>query len=133
MKKTVESPSGPWGICIRTQKKKIIKVVPRKEGESLKACLERTKKIAKVIRKKYIHRDDVKVEIISRQKAFPKPEDVRLRKGELWCPYCRKPRKFRKWQTIEIDGIEYPSSDYRCIVCGMSTRDFWVRTYNNLW
>lgn len=127
------NPSGPWGISIRTSKKSIMKVVPQREGETLRSCLERTKKAVRKIKKKYAHRDDLIVEIISRRVAFKKPEDLRLKHNHLWCPYCRKARQFKTGQVVEIDGITYVSSERRCVVCQMSDNDYYVKTYNHLW
>lgn len=127
------SPSGPWGISIRTAKKSIMKVVPRKDGESLKDCLQRAKKAARELKDKYSHRDDIIIEIISRKKAFEKPDDIVIKGNQLWCPYCRKPRRFKAGQEVEIDGITFVSDGRRCVVCGISDRDFYVRTYNHLW
>lgn len=125
--------SGPWGISIRTKKKTIMRVVPRREGESLKGCLDRTKRAAIRLKEKYRHRKDIIIEIISRRKAFPPPEDYTPRRNLLWCPYCRKPRQFKRGQLIEVDNISFISQDRRCVVCQMSDNDFYVRTYNNLW
>lgn len=125
--------SGPWAISIRTPKKSIMKVIPKEEGESLKECLRRAKECAKALRQKYSHRDDIVIEIISRLKAFPKPTNIKMKKSELWCPYCAKPRRFKSGYLVEIDGISYISSDKRCVICGMSDNDFHVKTENHLW
>lgn len=46
-------------------------------------------------------------------------------KNMLWCPYCRDWRKFV--------SVQYDSSLKICEICGISTRDFDVRKFNNLW
>lgn len=54
------------------------------------------------------------------------PEDVKPpRKNTLWCPYCRDWRKFVSSQYSHDRKI--------CEVCGISTRDFYVRKFNHLW
>ena len=128
-----ESPSGPWGISVITPKKKIMKVVERREGESLKGCLERAKKAARTLREKYAGRDDITIGVVSRLKAFPMPDKVKLKRNQMWCPYCVKPREFKKGQLVEHDGISFLSDYRRCVVCGMSDNDFYVKTYNHLW
>lgn len=47
-------------------------------------------------------------------------------KGELWCPYCAT---WSKFGVIRGSGSSYKRS--RC--CGISTEDFYIKTYNNLW
>lgn len=53
------------------------------------------------------------------------PKDAKPpRKDRLWCPYCRDWRKFvssRYGPDLKI-----------CEICGISTRDFYVRKFNNL-
>jgi len=54
------------------------------------------------------------------------PKDAKPpRKNMLWCPYCRDWRKFV--------SAQYDSSLKICEICGISTRDFYVRKFNNLW
>lgn len=50
-----------------------------------------------------------------------KPSD----KNMLWCPYCRDWRKFV--------SARYDSGLKICEICDISTRDFYVRKFNNLW
>lgn len=125
--------SGPWAISVRTATKTILKIIPREPDEDLRDCLLRTKDTAKAIREKYKTRTDLVVEVISRSMAFPKPDKVRLGRGELWCPYCCKSRKFRKGELMKFDGIEFISDEPRCLICGMSTRDYYVIDFNGLW
>lgn len=127
------TPSGPWAISIRTPKKSIMKVVVQKENESLKRCLDRAKDAVKVLKEKYAGRTDIIIEIISRRRAFDKPEKVQVKANELWCPYCVKPRQFKKGQLVEIDGVSYLSDYRRCIICLMSDQDYYVQHYNHLW
>ncbi len=51
------------------------------------------------------------------------PEDVRFKKGELWCPYCGKTVKFK------ADGWGHKA----CILCGVSDNMFYVKKVNRLW
>ena len=126
--------SGPWGISIRSPKQSIMRVMPQEEGESLKESLDRVKTIVRALRDKYLREGkDVVVEIISRRKAFKKPDNVVIKPGYLWCPYCSKPRHFKRGQTIFVDTFEYESDYRRCVICGMSDHDYYVRHENHLW
>ena len=51
------------------------------------------------------------------------PKDTKLKKGELWCPYCGKVFKFKS------DGL----GNKRCINCGIGNNCFYVRVVNRLW
>jgi hypothetical protein len=53
-----------------------------------------------------------------------KPENVKLKKKEYWCPYCATLVEF-KFDTFV--GVYY------CPCCGISDRDFYVRNANKLW
>lgn len=54
------------------------------------------------------------------------PKDVKSpNKNMLWCPYCRDWRKFV--------SSRYDSDTKVCKICGISTRDFYVRKFNHLW
>lgn len=58
--------------------------------------------------------------------AFLDPQapnkEVTIPKGRMWCPYCAKPQKFIAQNDL-----------LRCQYCGISDRDFYVRTYNGTW
>lgn len=59
-------------------------------------------------------------------RAEDPPKDAKPpRKNMLWCPYCRDWRKFV--------SAQYDSSLKICEICGISTRDFYVRKFNHLW
>ena len=64
------------------------------------------------------------VGFVSLTEAFPPDEEKteKKRKKELWCPYCNEYRRFKKEENRTC-----------CEVCGISTEDFWTKTYNNLW
>lgn len=47
-----------------------------------------------------------------------------LKQGMAWCPYCGREASFGK-----DDRFNY----VRCMECGISERDFYVRQYNSLW
>lgn len=50
-----------------------------------------------------------------------KPKGAPETFGRLWCPWCNK------WEIFLFDrGYD------RCIGCGMTTEDFWIKKYNNL-
>ena len=54
------------------------------------------------------------------------PKDAKPpRKNTLWCPYCRDWRKFV--------SAQYDPDLKVCEICGISTRAFYVRTFNHLW
>ena len=59
-------------------------------------------------------------------RAEDPPKDAKPpRKNMLWCPYCRDWRKFiSSWYGPDLKI---------CEICGISTRDFYVRKFNNLW
>lgn len=52
------------------------------------------------------------------------PEGVKLKLGIIWCPYCSAPVKFIKDSRL---GVK------KCPICGISDKDFNVRTINKLW
>ena len=52
------------------------------------------------------------------------PKGVKLKKGQLWCPYCSNPVIFVRDNRL---GVK------RCPICGISDRDFHVRMINKLW
>ncbi len=76
------------------------------------------------VKKKFSHREDIQVAMVNITKAMPPPDDLKLKRKEWWCPYCRKPRVFKNNSYI---GYK------QCPVCGMGDGDFYVRQYNNLW
>lgn len=90
----------------------------------LKNSFKDAKRIALKAKDKYRGRPEVQVEIISRLKAFPPPEDYRRVGKRRWCPYCGKVRLFK------LDRVW---NSRRCPVCGISEADFYVRHYNKLW
>lgn len=99
---------------------------PRAEKRIYRYNLEDAKAIALEAKKKFKNRPDVEVYLISCTKALAPPSGwVRRKiKGYYWCPYCATERKFRpnnRWGT------------HQCTVCGITTSDYWVKTYNHLW
>lgn len=52
------------------------------------------------------------------------PKGVKLKRGQLWCPYCSNPVVFVKDNTL---GVK------KCPICGISDRDFNVKMVNNIW
>ena len=63
----------------------------------------------------------IKIEIISCLKAYP--PSGKGKKGEWWCPYCRRWRKFKSNGYL---GVK------QCKVCGVSDREWYVKKYNGL-
>jgi len=67
----------------------------------------------------------LKVHLVHPRAEGPPKDTKPPGKNMLWCPYCRNWRKFvSSW---------YGSDRKICEICGMSTRDFYVRKFNNLW
>lgn len=58
--------------------------------------------------------------LVHSKPAPPSSEKVH---GRMWCPYCRRWRKFAADQT----GYTV------CEVCGVSDMDYYIRRYNHLW
>jgi len=61
------------------------------------------------------------------QKVFEPPagyEPKQLDKGMAWCPYCGKE---------SLLGYDARLNNARCMGCGISERDFYVRRFNRLW
>lgn len=105
-----------WAISVRSPRaSKMVKF-----EASPKVAVEK----AKAVKRKYAERRDVVVELISLTKAFAPPEGFKRKGSKWWCPYCRKVRVFL--QDSELN-LKY------CPVCRISDRDWYVRTYNNLW
>lgn len=52
------------------------------------------------------------------------PNNVKLKRGQYWCPYCSNPVKFINDEKL---GVK------RCPICGISNRDYYVKKVNNLW
>lgn len=51
------------------------------------------------------------------------PENIKLKRGELWCPYCSNRVIFMRDKSA---GVR------KCPICGISDRDFWVKKVNKL-
>lgn len=52
------------------------------------------------------------------------PKGVKLKKGQLWCPYCSMPVKFKMDRYLDIR---------KCPICGISERDYYVKKVNDTW
>lgn len=52
------------------------------------------------------------------------PENVKLKKNQMWCPYCSCPVIFVKDKRL---GIK------KCPICGISDRDYNVKIVNKIW
>lgn len=68
---------------------------------------------------------ELKVHLVHTHAKDPPKDAKPPRKNMLWCPYCRNWRKFI--------SSRYDSDLKICEICGISTRDFDVRKFNNLW
>lgn len=72
-------------------------------------------------RKQYLSSEELR----ARLGLKPRPEGPHPR-GKLWCPYCGQWARFKLPRNGESF---YPRSE----CCGISTEDFYVKTYNKLW
>ncbi|MDR7870136.1 MAG: hypothetical protein RIN55_04700 [Tissierellaceae bacterium] len=52
------------------------------------------------------------------------PKGVKLKEGQLWCPYCSNIVKFVKDDHLGIN---------KCPFCGISDSEYSVRMVNKLW
>lgn len=67
----------------------------------------------------------LKVHLVHTHAEDPPKDAKPPRKDRLWCPYCRDWRRFV--------SSRYGPDRKICEICGISTRDFYVRKFNNLW
>lgn len=51
------------------------------------------------------------------------PAGIKLKRGEMWCPYC---------SNIVVFIRDSSSGVKRCPICEISIRDFWVKKVNRL-
>ncbi len=49
------------------------------------------------------------------------PENIKLKQGQSWCPYCNNIVVFIKDKRLNVK---------RCPFCGISENDFWVKKVN---
>lgn len=56
--------------------------------------------------------------------VIPPPDDLQVPRGKWWCPYCGE---VTKHSNDEYLGV------IRADCCGISERDYYVRSYNGLW
>lgn len=49
------------------------------------------------------------------------------KKGQLFCCYCGE------WQYFKSKQMNGWTTYERCVGCGISTEDFWIKTVNKLW
>jgi hypothetical protein len=73
--------------------------------------------------KRFSKRPDIKIEIVSALKGFPPDPEKKKKRGEWWCPYCRKYRKFKHNSYLNVK---------ECPVCTMNDRDYYVKLYNGM-
>jgi hypothetical protein len=77
-------------------------------------------------------------DLISQIKTYPPPfKDAKKewlgrqeapQYGLLWCPYCIK---WREFHYTAIDHKDWTGPElFRCTVCTISIRDYWVKKYN---
>lgn len=52
------------------------------------------------------------------------PETAKLKKKELWCPYCSKPVIFQMDKIFRVK---------KCPYCGISEKDYNVKLVNDKW
>ncbi|WP_139380409.1 hypothetical protein [Maledivibacter halophilus] len=51
------------------------------------------------------------------------PKSIKLKLGELYCPYCQQKTIFKKDKK---NGV------YKCSFCGISKNDYWVKKVNKI-
>lgn len=49
------------------------------------------------------------------------PKNIKLKSGQLWCPYCNNIVVFVRDKRLNVK---------RCPFCGISENDFWVKKVN---
>ena len=64
---------------------------------------------------------EVEVIPVDTREAHPPRGDI-PKKG-YWCPYCQS------WEYWSVDS----SGSHRCPICGISSREYYVKKYNDLW
>ncbi len=64
----------------------------------------------------------IKIGVVSLVDPIMPNPDTPSKKGQLWCPYCGRYRRF-----VKQEGYK------KCELCGISTESFWVKKYNKLW
>lgn len=102
-----------WGVVLQKGSKKVIKRCSDKEEADRLY--------------KYGNIKDEEIEklgVVSLTKAYPPSKDVKVSEGELYCPYCITYRNFKKGNKV---GVK------KCVVCGISVKNYYVRKYNKLW
>lgn len=104
-------------------------VIPLKHKKKLKVRLKVSEELdsSKVISDIMVRLKDkgLKVYLIHALAKDPPKDSKPPRKNMLWCPYCREWRKFILSQ--------YSPDRKVCEICDISTRDFYIRKFNNLW
>ena len=110
-----------WYISVRTRTGDARKIKIKGEvGQSAKTVYLKVKELRQKLVEKYEGKH-ITVDLISASQAFAtrsKPE-----KGHLWCPYCVKHR-------ISVDNTRLGTEE--CVVCGITSNDFWVKKYNGI-
>ena len=71
-----------------------------------------------------VFREEVKRMARTEVKAPPGGRHKPTRRGRAWCPYCGREMPFGWNETLCYA---------RCMGCGISERDFYVRQFNGLW
>ncbi|SCG82335.1 hypothetical protein DW1_0727 [Proteiniborus sp. DW1] len=49
------------------------------------------------------------------------PRNIKLKRGQSWCPYCNNIVIFIKDKRLKVR---------KCPICGISENDFWVKKVN---
>lgn len=107
-----------WAIVLHNKVHKHIEKFGKLEGRY------GAERYMKRMKKRFKHRTDIVIEMISLTMAYPPDEEQKQRKGWWWCPYCRKYRRFKQDSFLNMK---------RCPVCEVGEREFHVKQYNNLW
>jgi glutaredoxin len=110
-----------WKIIIRSSgNKKILRFMGKSEHTNMQVY-EKAKAYAKELRAADTTGRQ-SIELVSGTKAYGPKKDTVVPKNHLWCPFCVKARIFLEDNSL---GVK------RCIVCGISDSDFYVKKYNH--
>lgn len=83
-------------------------------------------KIAKTFTKENLMKDQLDIFKLVEYNDKPdekKPTDIKLKPGQLWCPYCSNKVMFIKDKK---SGVK------KCPICGISIKEYWVKKVNGL-
>ena len=108
-----------WKIVIRyLGTKRIIRL----KGEDNLKVFNKAKEYAKEL-KEADTEQAMHIDLVSGTRAYGPKKGIHIKRYEMWCPYCIKPRAFVNDQRLGVN---------KCPVCGISDSDFYVKKYNGI-